>query len=57
MQLVGAPHSIHVLALEHDLTSAVTLFVEPRLFHAFGLPLILRNQTRGIVETLIGIAG
>jgi RNA polymerase sigma-70 factor, ECF subfamily len=39
-----AAHSIHVLALEHDMISTLTLFVEPagpRLFHAFGLPLIL----------------
>ena len=39
-----AAHSIHVLALEHDMISTLTLFVEPagpHLFHAFGLPLIL----------------
>jgi RNA polymerase sigma-70 factor (ECF subfamily) len=39
-----AAHSIHLLALEHDMISALTLFVKPagpRLFHAFGLPLIL----------------
>jgi RNA polymerase sigma-70 factor (ECF subfamily) len=37
-------HSIHVLALEDDMISTLTLFVEPVgpcLFHAFGLPLIL----------------
>ena len=33
-----AAHSIHVLTLEHDAISALTLFVEPRLFQAFGLP-------------------
>jgi RNA polymerase sigma-70 factor (ECF subfamily) len=44
---VDAPwtaHAIHVLTLEHDLISRLTLFVEPagpRLFHAFGLPLVL----------------
>jgi len=30
-------HSIHVLALENDEVSAVTLFLEPHLFKAFGL--------------------
>jgi RNA polymerase sigma-70 factor (ECF subfamily) len=37
-------HSIHVLTLEHDAISTLTLFVKPdgpRLFHAFGLPLTL----------------
>src|SRR5712692_3157772 len=39
-----AAHSIHVLALEHDMISRLTLFVQyadPHLFRAFGLPLIL----------------
>ena len=39
-----AAHSIHVLALEDDMISTLTLFVPPtgpRLFHAFGLPLSL----------------
>ena len=39
-----AAHSIHLLALERDAISALTLFVKPdgpRLFSAFGLPLIL----------------
>jgi RNA polymerase sigma-70 factor (ECF subfamily) len=39
-----AAHSVHVLALEHDMISTLTLFVPPtgpRLFHAFGLPLTL----------------
>ena len=37
-------HSIHVLALEDDMISTLTLFVPPtgpRLFDAFGLPLSL----------------
>jgi RNA polymerase sigma-70 factor (ECF subfamily) len=37
-------HSIHVLTLEHDMISTLTLFVKPdgpRLFQSFGLPLIL----------------
>jgi RNA polymerase sigma-70 factor (ECF subfamily) len=37
-------HSIHVLSLEHDLISTLTLFAKPdgpRLFDAFGLPLTL----------------
>ena len=39
-----AAHSIHVLALEDDMISTLTLFVPPagpQLFHAFGLPLTL----------------
>jgi len=39
-----AAHSIHVLALEDDMISTLTLFVPPtgpRLFEAFGLPLSL----------------
>jgi len=39
-----AAHSVHVLALEHDMISRLTLFVQyadPHLFRAFGLPLIL----------------
>ena len=37
-------HSIHLLTLEHDRISTLTLFVKPdgpRLFHVFGLPLTL----------------
>jgi len=34
-----AAHSIHVLTLEHAAISSMTLFLEPRLFEAFGLPL------------------
>ncbi|MGA7474898.1 MAG: hypothetical protein WBW60_19340, partial [Candidatus Sulfotelmatobacter sp.] len=37
-------HFIHVLGLEDDMISTLTLFVPPtgpRLFHAFGLPLSL----------------
>ena len=36
-----AAHSIHVLTLDHDTITALTLFVEPSLFQAFGLPLSL----------------
>ncbi len=36
-----AAHSIHVLTLEQDAISTMTVFVEPRLFEAFGLPPIL----------------
>lgn len=45
-----AAHSIHVLTVEHDLISALTLFVQPdaaRLFAAFGLPLTLRCAGEG----------
>jgi RNA polymerase sigma-70 factor (ECF subfamily) len=37
-------HSIHLLALENDLICSLTLFVKPdgpRLFRAFGLPVVL----------------
>jgi len=37
-------HSIHVLTLERNAISTLTLFVKPdspRLFHAFGFPLTL----------------
>jgi RNA polymerase sigma-70 factor (ECF subfamily) len=45
----GAPwaaHSVHVLALHQDTISRLTLFVKPsspRLFEAFGFPLILQD--------------
>jgi hypothetical protein len=38
-----------VLTLEHDLISRLTLFVDPagpRLFHAFGLPLVLPDAAK-----------
>jgi RNA polymerase sigma-70 factor (ECF subfamily) len=44
-----AAHSIHVLTLEHDVISTLTLFVPPlgpRLFHAFGLPLVIPEAAR-----------
>jgi RNA polymerase sigma-70 factor (ECF subfamily) len=31
-------HSIHVIALENDVISRMTIFIEPRLFDNFGLP-------------------
>jgi RNA polymerase sigma-70 factor, ECF subfamily len=34
-------HSIHVLTLEDDAISAITLFLDPRLFHDFALPQFL----------------
>ena len=37
-------HSIHVLTLEKDAISAMTLFLEPRLFRDFGLPEFLPND-------------
>ena len=36
-----AAHSIHVLTLDHDTITSLTIFIEPRLFQAFGLPLSL----------------
>jgi RNA polymerase sigma-70 factor (ECF subfamily) len=41
-------HAIHLLALEQDLISRLTLFVEPvgpTLFPAFGLPLVLSDAS------------
>ena len=37
-------HSIHVLTFDRDEITALTLFLEPRLFEAFGLPLSLPND-------------
>jgi RNA polymerase sigma-70 factor (ECF subfamily) len=37
-------HSIHVLTLEDDAISAMTLFLEPHLFHDFGLPQFLPDD-------------
>lgn len=42
-----AAHSIHVLAVEHDMISTLTLFVQyadPHLFRGFGLPLNLPHD-------------
>jgi len=39
-------HSTHVLTLQHDAISTMTLFVEPRLSEAFGLPRILQVSTQ-----------
>ena len=43
-------HAVHVLTLEQDLISRLTLFVEvsgPSLFPGFGLPLVLPNSAKG----------
>jgi RNA polymerase sigma-70 factor (ECF subfamily) len=37
-------HSIHVLTLESEVISGITLFIEPRLFHEFGLPQFLPDD-------------
>jgi hypothetical protein len=40
---------LDVLTLEHDVISTLTLFVPPlgpRLFHAFGLPLVIPEAAR-----------
>jgi RNA polymerase sigma-70 factor, ECF subfamily len=37
-------HSVHVLSLEGDEISAMALFLEPRLFEDFGLPLFLSDD-------------
>jgi RNA polymerase sigma-70 factor (ECF subfamily) len=36
-------HSIHVLTLENDAVSAMTVFLDPHLFHDFGLPQFLMH--------------
>lgn len=38
-----AANAIHVLTLEGDAISTVTMFLEPRIFEAFGLPLVLEE--------------
>jgi RNA polymerase sigma-70 factor (ECF subfamily) len=38
-------HSIQVLTLERDAISTMTVFVEPRLFEAFGLPPVLPDSS------------
>jgi RNA polymerase sigma-70 factor (ECF subfamily) len=40
-------HSIHVLTLEQGAIATMTLFIEPRLFEAFGLPSTLPGAARG----------
>jgi RNA polymerase sigma-70 factor (ECF subfamily) len=40
-------NSIHVLTLEHGAIATLTLFVEPRLFEAFGLPINYPDSARG----------
>jgi RNA polymerase sigma-70 factor (ECF subfamily) len=37
-------NSIHVLTLENDAISGVTLFLDPHLFHGFGLPQFLPDD-------------
>ena len=37
-------HSIHVLTLERDAISSITLFLDPHLFHDFGLPQLLPDD-------------
>jgi RNA polymerase sigma-70 factor, ECF subfamily len=39
-----AAHSIHVLTFENAAISTMTLFIEPRLFDAFGLPRVLPDS-------------
>lgn len=46
-------HSIHVLTLENDAISAVTLFLEPRLFHDFGLPQYLPDDANSGLRNLL----
>jgi RNA polymerase sigma-70 factor, ECF subfamily len=49
-----AAHSIHVLTLEHDMISTLTLFAKPtgpRLFEAFRLPLTLPDTASPAFQT------
>ena len=41
-----AAHSLHALTLARDAISTMTLFVEPRLVLAFGLPPVLPDTAR-----------
>ena len=43
-------HSIHVLTLENDAISAITLFLDPDLFHDFGLPQFLPDDASSGVQ-------
>jgi len=43
-------HSIHVLTLENDVISAMTLFLEPRLFQDFGLPQFLPDDVNSELQ-------
>ncbi|MGD1022569.1 MAG: sigma-70 family RNA polymerase sigma factor [Candidatus Sulfotelmatobacter sp.] len=45
-------HSIHVLTLENDAISAMTLFIDPRLFRDFGLPLSLPDNANSGLRNL-----
>jgi RNA polymerase sigma-70 factor (ECF subfamily) len=45
-------HSIHVLTLENDAISAVTLFLDPQLFHDFGLPQFLPDDANAGLQSL-----
>jgi RNA polymerase sigma-70 factor, ECF subfamily len=45
-------HSIHVLTLENDAISAITLFLDPRLFHDFGLPQFLPDDVNSGFRSL-----
>ena len=53
-----AGHSIHVLTLQDEMISALTIFVPPtgpQLFGAFGLPLILPDTaSAGLPSALHG---
>jgi len=55
-----AAHSIHVLTLEQEAITALTLFAKPtgpHLFHAFGLPLNLPDHSRSKLSSHAGSSG
>jgi RNA polymerase sigma-70 factor (ECF subfamily) len=45
-------HSIHVLTLKNDAISAMTLFLDPHLFHDFGLPQFLPDDANSGLRNL-----
>ena len=45
-------HSIHVLTLENDVISGVTLFLDSNLFHEFGLPPVLPDDANPELRNL-----
>ena len=45
-------HSIHVLTLENDAISAITLFLDPHLFQDFGLPQFLPDNANSGLRNL-----
>jgi RNA polymerase sigma-70 factor (ECF subfamily) len=45
-------HSIHVLTLENNAISAMTLFLDPHFFHDFGLPQFMPDEANSGLRNL-----